>query len=232
MDKVYQIYKIYIPNSEDKRHYIGITKYIKRRYREHLRSTNRVGLFIRKYKNEVVCEVIKSGLTLAEALNEERILVPDDLKERTLLNLINDTGGGSMPPSHAGKKRTEEQKQKVSSSQKLNYKNNPDRAKKASERNRAMWTDEYKKEFSLNHSGEKSALYGRPGNKGLLAGEKHPRAKLTWDSIKDIRKAYAEKTMTRTQMAKHYGVDYKTIWSILRNESWIINNEKNCADVA
>ncbi|EBB0756842.1 endodeoxyribonuclease, partial [Salmonella enterica] len=51
-------------------------------------------------------------------------------------------------------------------------------------------------------------------------GEKNGRAKLTMDQVKEIRDC---KSMTKTGIAKQYGVSTATISCIVNNKSWVID---------
>lgn len=46
--------------------------------------------------------------------------------------------------------------------------------------------------------------------------EEHPTAKLTWNSVREIRASAA----ATSDLAERYGVSYKTIWSIRSRRTW------------
>ncbi len=53
----------------------------------------------------------------------------------------------------------------------------------------------------------------------INSGEKHPRAKLTWEGVNDIREKYKER-LTQQEMAESYGVALSTIQHIIENRNW------------
>lgn len=66
-------------------------------------------------------------------------------------------------------------------------------------------------------------------NKGRLVKhwnkwEKHPRAKLTYKNVEEIRYRYANEEITQTELAKIYWVSQVMIWCVVRNDNW---NEGN-----
>jgi hypothetical protein len=53
-----------------------------------------------------------------------------------------------------------------------------------------------------------------------LAGEQHPRVKLTEGAVREIRKLYAGKYVNQTQLADLYGVSQRNINAIVNHETW------------
>jgi len=51
------------------------------------------------------------------------------------------------------------------------------------------------------------------------SGEKHPRARLTWDQVREMRALYAE-GWTQKALSEKYGVVYTQVGNIVRGESW------------
>lgn len=56
-------------------------------------------------------------------------------------------------------------------------------------------------------------------------GENAPRSKLNWNIVNQIREKYKTGLFTQKELSKEYSVTESNINSILRNKSWIINNE-------
>jgi len=50
------------------------------------------------------------------------------------------------------------------------------------------------------------------------SGEKHYRAKLTWQKVNEIRNL--AKTISRYKLAKQFGVHYSTLDSVVNGETW------------
>lgn len=100
----YYVYQIQRPNhSKDSRKYIGVTCNLKRRFIDHKSSKHAVGKFLRKYPDSEIV-VLAKFKTQEKALKLESKLVPEDASERSKLLLLNETGGGGVPPVHYGNK--------------------------------------------------------------------------------------------------------------------------------
>ena len=57
-------------------------------------------------------------------------------------------------------------------------------------------------------------------NHSIEKGEKHPRAKITEDDVREIRNKYANGGITHRQLALEYGVDRSSISSIISRKNW------------
>lgn len=53
-----------------------------------------------------------------------------------------------------------------------------------------------------------------------LCGANGPSAKLTWDTVEEIRTRYAVGGVTQVQLAKEFGVTQPDIHEIVRRKSW------------
>ena len=49
--------------------------------------------------------------------------------------------------------------------------------------------------------------------------------KLTWDIVNDIRNQYIPRKITYKKLAQKYNVSQTTIKRVIKNETWIINDE-------
>jgi hypothetical protein len=58
-------------------------------------------------------------------------------------------------------------------------------------------------------------------SRDVLCGERHPRAKLTYEKANEIRKASG----TISQISRAFGVDRKTVRSIREGKSWVLSQE-------
>jgi hypothetical protein len=132
----YTVYKIFRPNTEDLRSYIGITKRtLNKRLKAHMHSRVNPLLisWIKKHFNDINIVSLYTNLSLEEALMIESKLVPKYECERKALHLLNLTAGGGLPKQWdeltdeekknrrnllslklKGKKRSLEQKQRIS----------------------------------------------------------------------------------------------------------------------
>lgn len=61
---------------------------------------------------------------------------------------------------------------------------------------------------------------GRVSHATGLKGEAHPRAKLTWSKVKQIRLRYATERISQRGLAREYGAGKSVINQIIRNEIW------------
>lgn len=108
-----------------------------------------------------------------------------------------------------GKNASDETKQKMSDSQKNKVK-----------------TEEHKRKISESHKGKTMSKESiekgikTKKDRGVIRGEKNPKAKLTQKDVDLIR----EKLITTkiTEIAKEYNVSYQTIHGIKNNKTWVI----------
>lgn len=56
--------------------------------------------------------------------------------------------------------------------------------------------------------------------KNVNAGEKNGRAKLTWEDVTEIRRAYAAKEVNQLQLAKKFPISQTSISLLLKNKIW------------
>ena len=56
--------------------------------------------------------------------------------------------------------------------------------------------------------------------KPVIEGERHPRARLTTVTVRDIRSRYASGEVTQKQLASEYGVSAGTISQIVTRRIW------------
>lgn len=58
------------------------------------------------------------------------------------------------------------------------------------------------------------------GRAGAPRGERHPKAKLTEQQVKELRAEYARGGVTHRQLAARYGMAHGTIGAMLRGTGW------------
>lgn len=77
--------------------------------------------------------------------------------------------------------------------------------------------------FLTDHAGNMAdlAAKGRRKGRGGLPGETHHQARLTWDSVREIRARYATQTQTIYDLAATFGVSPQQVSKIVRNERWV-----------
>lgn len=68
-------------------------------------------------------------------------------------------------------------------------------------------SDEVKQKLSISHI-------------GIQAGEKHPKAKLTWDIVNQIRQEYATDNFSQRELASKYNISQANIADIIGNKIW------------
>lgn len=76
-------------------------------------------------------------------------------------------------------------------------------------------------------SGSNNPFFGKKHTRETLKkisdktrGENHPKAKLTWEKVREIRKLYLTKEYTQLEIAKMYLVSKPTIQGIIENRYW------------
>lgn len=58
-----------------------------------------------------------------------------------------------------------------------------------------------------------------------MIGERNPRAKLTWPEVRAIRAAHAAKQGGKRALAERFGVSSFTVHCIVRNRTWLPEND-------
>lgn len=59
----------------------------------------------------------------------------------------------------------------------------------------------------------------RQGN--YVKGKDHPKAKLTVEAVKDIRRSYVPHKVTMKQLAKRHGVTANTVRDVIEENTWL-----------
>lgn len=67
-------------------------------------------------------------------------------------------------------------------------------------------------------SGDRHAFRCHPESKPV--GERHGCAKLTEEQVREIRRIYAEETITQRELAKRFGVCQRTVVTIIHRKHW------------
>lgn len=62
-------------------------------------------------------------------------------------------------------------------------------------------------------------------------GHGNPRAKLSVDDVKDIRKRYVRRYGCLSELAREYSVSVSTIFSVVRGETWDFDKIGECYDL-
>lgn len=71
-----------------------------------------------------------------------------------------------------------------------------------------------------NYTIPTDVLKVRTGKPPTFLGEKHHQAKLTWDDVRTIRKAYQKGGISQRKLARKYSVTHTSIGFIIRNKHW------------
>lgn len=150
--KPYIVYKTI--NTVNNKFYIGVHK---RNGRNYLGSGVALRHAIKKYGKENFKRVIIEEFdTKQEAFDYESIVVNKVLVDSKMCYNLCDGGYGSDPPSHKGKKRSEETKKKMSNNHAdFSGSNNPMFGKQLSESHR--------EKISSGKKGSKNPMYGKKG---------------------------------------------------------------------
>lgn len=67
---------------------------------------------------------------------------------------------------------------------------------------------------------------GRRPNTTGTRGEDHPKAKLTWEKVRLIRKLYLSSNYTNRELGKRFEIGDRQIGYIVRNETWKEDDKK------
>lgn len=124
--------------------------------------------------------------------------------------LYNDAPCGKIPPNRTGVKLSPEHKQKIKIL--TTGENNPNFGKKTSK--------EVREKMRNSHLG----IPLSPGHIEKISGEKHPKAKLTWEQVREIRKLYQTGEYFQRELGEMFGVSSPAIQGIVGNRTW---REKN-----
>ena len=88
-------------------------------------------------------------------------------------------------------------------------------------------TEERKKKISSANKGKPSHWKGKKLSEEHKAkmsetrsGEGNPKAVMTWEKVREVRKRYKEGGITQKQLAEEYGVSNGCIKGILQNRTW------------
>ena len=57
------------------------------------------------------------------------------------------------------------------------------------------------------------------------SGDKNSQAKLTWSQVNEIREFYDKTDVTKASLARKYNVTNRTIFLIVNNLSWKVNQQ-------
>lgn len=91
-------------------------------------------------------------------------------------------------------------------------------------KNRKM-SEETKNKISVSMRSSKNHFYGKKHSqksklKMGLRGERHIKAKLNWEKVREIRKLHTEGTYTNIQLANIYNIHNSVICRIIKNKIW------------
>lgn len=134
---------------------------------------------------------------------------------------ISEANKGKYQPSH-----TEEWKQHMSQIMCGRILSEEWRAKIAEGNRGKIVSEESKVKMSTSHVGkvatDKTLIKMSRSMTGKFAGEKSYAAKLNWELVSQIRKEYAEESISQRKLANKYNVSPSTIQSLIENKSWKI----------
>lgn len=142
-----------------------------------------------------------------------------------------------MKMAQLGKRHSEETKQKISEIQlgiswaeRMGEEKAVEAKKKQSECHMGHGVSgETREKISLSNTGKHPSSESRQkmsqAHIGLQSGENHPRAKLNWEKVGEIREQWLSGDYTYEQLGEKYGVDKSAIGLIIRNKNWIKKGE-------
>lgn len=205
--------------------YIGQTIDLIGRDKEHIYSKDNMPIdyAIKKYgRDSFDYFTIEIIYTEDQANQSEKYWIRylrEQLGRRQLYNVADGGQGGA---TRTGQKHSEESKRKMSEANmgrqfSLEHRKNLSEAKKISS------IGEGNSFFGKTHSEQtKQKMSLIKKENGHVAGEKNPKAKLTWEDVNEIREKYATDQYTQAQLAKEYNVKSGAVRRIVNYKTWKI----------
>lgn len=133
-------------------------------------------------------------------------------------------GYNSALGGHLNRKVSDETRRKISEALTGNKLTDSHRAAIRVGRIGTPVSEETKKMMSAAHRGVKRQAFSiehRENMKRAKAGENHPQAKLTWDSVREMRRLSVEGRVSQKALSVRFHVDPGTVSRILANKSWV-----------
>lgn len=200
-----------IRNVETGKVYVGSSNNIPNRWRWHKDALRR-GVHHSRYLQNAWNKYGAEKFVFEE-IQEVKNVLHLEATEQTYLNYYqagNNIRCYNICPtanSCLGVKLTEEHKRKIGENSHWKGKSGPMAGRKH--------TEEAKRKMSESRSGSRNGMFGKEG----LRGEKSPRAKLTWDIVREIR-ARAMSGEKQEHLAGYYGVGKTTVNNVVHHRTW------------
>jgi group I intron endonuclease len=200
------IYKII--NTSNNNFYVGSSANIRKRRERHFRylrngehENKHLQNAFNKYGESAFLFKIIKYVEPSLLLEEEQLLLTEHFGQPYLYNICPTAGS----PSVKGRIKTEEHRQKIASSVKKFYDDNPThRELLSSYRVGKPLSNEIKQKMRQSKK----------------RGDIHHNAKLNDEIVNSIRQKYQPKIYSYNKLAKEYGVDKKTIIRIIQRKTW------------
>ena len=212
------IYLYKIVNTLNNKVYIGQTDNPRRRWLNHQNrvknktSKQYIHLSIIKHGiDNFTFEVIAGCLTQDDANETEKILV-SQYKSMDRNYGYNLSPGGDVS-WNKGKTLPESWRKKISESHKGRKMPATTRAALLAHNKGKPLTEEHKEKLSKAMKESGSMI-------GVNVGEKSGQAKLTWEIVSQIRWEFANKNVSKSALARKYGVSQPSIKNIIMNITW------------
>lgn len=211
---IFYIYRLY--NLSNGKCYIGYANNVYSRWKRHIRNIN-----AKDKQHLYICRAINKygfmnfGIEILEACttnvnNREQywISVFNSNKRQFGYNL---TKGGDGAP---GMKLSDAAKLKISKKAKERYQD-PKYRRKMSEARKGKCCGEDHPMFGKHHS-----IESRQKISAACSGEKHGRAKLSEEQVRQMRSQYLIGIYSTRKLAKIYNISKSSVFSIISNKNW------------
>jgi len=222
MNKVGLIYKAVSPS---KNVYIGkTTKTLLERKDRHYSNARTINCkeydfaicrAIRQHGDNIVWSILHFNIPESDL---SKLEIEEINNHNSFHSGYNETKGGE---GISGWKHTKETRKKISEANKGKIVPAKTREKISKFRKGKHHTKETREKISEANKGKKHSIAARKKISNATKGENHPRAKLTYEIVKEIRIKYATKKYTYKKLAQKYNVDLSTISRIINNLSWV-----------
>jgi len=196
-----------IRNNNNGKIYVGSAQNVEKRWRNHKWALNR-GTHNNPYLQNAWNKHGEENFTflVLEEVEKDRLLLPCEQRWLDETKCYDrEVGYNALPTagSPLGRKHSAETKRKISNALK---------GKKP--------TEETRRKISKSLKGRKLAEEKKEQLRALWSGERAPRAKLTWEKVREMRGIYELGGTTTKELSELFGVSQKSAWNVVNGKTW------------